>query len=512
MVVAAVGLLSWGGYRKFLVTNGSDIPDITASVKRANLPVTVTERGELESSSTTDARCEIEGYQNKLATILPEGSHVKKDDVVVTFDKDQLKKAHDDQEVKWKQADGKAKMAKGELEVQRNKTDGEIAKAELALELAVIDRDKYLNGEYQVEDAKKKGQISLAEKELQEAKEKLANFRNLVKKGFETPEKLKLKELDIEQKAFLLDSNKADLMVLEKFTKMKQDVELTAKAKEAKRELARAKASGKAAVEKAVSDLEAAEVTAGLEKTALERAKKQLERTIVKAPQDGILVYAKDRWYDPSARIQPGAMVQYQQTLFSLPDLSKMQIKVKIHEAMVKKIQVGQKAEIRVESYANTVLHGSVTKVETLADSRGYWDERGVKEYVTIVKIDDLLAEAGLKPGMTAEVKILVTEISNILTVPVQSVAQKGKEHYAYVVANGGVDRRDVTVGDNNEKFVEIKSGLDEGEKITLDARARLAAESKGKEESEEEKAPPEKAKLPPAPAAAPAAVAPATK
>src|SRR5262249_39591924 len=96
---AAIGLLAWGGYAKFLASNGSEIVDITGTVKRANLPITVTERGELESSSTTDVRCEIEGYQNKLATILPEGTHVKKGDVVVTFDTDQLKKAYDDQQV-----------------------------------------------------------------------------------------------------------------------------------------------------------------------------------------------------------------------------------------------------------------------------------------------------------------------------------------------------------------------------------------------------------------------------
>ena len=175
----------------YLAPGRTDIPDITATVKRGTLPVTVTERGELESSLTVDARCEVEGYQNKIVTILPEGtavkgprkenamivadfvgtvplcpqayftkpailhSWVKEGDLVVTFDVDQLKKAHDDQEVKWKQADGKAKMAVGELEVVRNKAEGDIAEAELAFKLAEIDRDKYLDGEFKVEDAKK---------------------------------------------------------------------------------------------------------------------------------------------------------------------------------------------------------------------------------------------------------------------------------------------------------------------------------------------------------------------
>ena len=114
-------------------------------------------------------------------------------------------------------------------------------------------------------------------------------------------------------------------------------------------------------------------------------------------------------------------MVHFQQTLFSLPDLKQMQVKVKIHESMVKKVKPEQKAEIRVDAFATTLLHGTVEKVAMLADSRGYWDEGGVKEYVTIVKLDDL-PDLGLKPGMTGEVKVMVDVLEDVLIVPVQAV------------------------------------------------------------------------------------------
>jgi len=196
--------------------------------------------------------------------------------------------------------------------------------------------------------------------------------------------------------------------------------------------------------------------------------------------------------------------MHFQQTLFSLPDLAKMQIKVKIHEAMVKKIKAGQKAEIRVEAYPDAVLHGTVISVATLADSRGPWDERGVKEYVTMVSIDDLPVDAGLKPGMSGEVKILAKELPDVLLVPVQSVAQIEQQHVCYVIKGKNIERRELTVGENNEKFVEIKSGLEQGEKVTLDARTRAAAEAKAKESQL-----PEAGKQPAvAPTAAPAAPA----
>jgi len=64
----------------------------------------------------------------------------------------------------------------------------------------------------------------------------------------------------------------------------------------------------------------------------------------------------------------------------------------------------------------------------------------------------------------------------------VQAVAEKEAKHYSYVVGGEGVEQRLVTVGENNEKFVEVKTGLSVGEHVALDARSRVAAETKAAE------------------------------
>jgi HlyD family secretion protein len=171
--------------------------------------------------------------------------------------------------------------------------------------------------------------------------------------------------------------------------------------------------------------------------------------------------------------------VSYQQPVFQLPDLEHMQVKVKIHESKVKKVQVGQKAEVRLEAFPGLVLHGTVEKVATLADSEN-WRGGGAKEFETILKITDLPPGGNFKPGFSAEVQIEVSRLSNVLAVPVQAVAQREGKYYAYVQTGDGVERREVAAGDNNEKFVEIRSGLQESEAVCLDARARINAESQG--------------------------------
>jgi RND family efflux transporter MFP subunit len=526
VILIFVFLLVSGLWGKF--TSSSTSEEITARVKRATLSITVTERGELESSKTIDARCEVEGYQNKIVSLIPEGTKVKgpgwffwePGQVVITFDKEKLKTDFLTKDVAYKGAVGKAKAAKGELEVQTNKAEGEVADAKLALELAELDRDKYLgqdsvlvkrltilgmlanrpahpfasaahvafyirpiSGEYQADVNEKNGDIELAKKDLAEAKEKLEQYRKLVKKGFGTPENLRAYELNLANKQFGLLKMEAKLGVLQEFQRKRQETELTAKAAEAARKLDRAKKAGSAAIEKAQSDLDAADAAAAVEKQALDRIQEQLEKCVVRAPADGVVVYDKSRPWDPSSQVRAGGMVHNQQTLFQLPDLAQMQVKVKIHESMIKKVHKGQKAEISIESLAHTTLHGTVDKVGILADTMGFWDGGGgIKEYVVIVKMDDLPENAGINPGMTAQVKILANEIPNVLLVPVQAVAEKEGNHYAYVGGSGGVERREVEVGETNEKFVEIKSGLDEGQKVQLDARSRLTAETKASE------------------------------
>ncbi len=516
-------MLSIGGVLRWKFANNTLAAEITATVKRATLPITVTERGDVESSKTIDARCEVEGttFQNKIATILPESTKVKgpgwfwwePGQVVVTFDKEKLKTDYLTRDITYKTAVGKAKAAEGELKVQKNKRDGEIADAQLVLDLAVLDRDKYLQGEYQVDVDEKKGDIELAKKNLKEAQDKLENYRKFVKKGFGTPETLRQYEIGVDEKSYMLNCKEGKLMVLEKFLRKRQETELTAKARDAKLKLERARNAGDAAVEKAQSDLDAAQAAARVEKQALDRIQDQLDKCVIRAPADGILVYFKERWFDPNSQIRAGAMVYNQQKIFELPDLARMQVKVKIHESMVKKVKPGQKADISIEAMANLTLHGTVEKVGILAENN-FWEERGVKQYMITVKIDDLPENSGLNPGMTAQVKIHCGEVPDVLLVPVQAVAQHEDNHYAYVSGSRGIERREVEVGETNEKFVEVKSGLEENEKVTLDARARLTAESKASEKNQgedakpKEKKPsqPEPSKATPAPmAAAPA-------
>lgn len=478
IAAGAISAVGWAGWNWGLPDrDASDV--LTAPVARGDLVITVTDRGELESAQSVQVVCEVEGG-GRLVTIVAEGTKVRKGDKVARLDTDELSKRIIEQQVKHEQAEGKVNAAQSEFEVQKNKEESEIAKAELTLELADIDLEAYehVDGEYRVEFEKRKSALELGKKELKEAEDNLKFTQSLIKKGLAQLEQQRVLELMVDGKASSVKQQEADLKVLETFTRKRKVTELKAKAKDAELELERTKKSQAAATTKAGGEVDATRKTAELEKHALTRIEQQLDKCLIKAPEEGIVIYANTRYWDESMRIRPGGQVHFQQPIFTLPDLNNMQVKLKVHESVVKKVTKGQTATMQVDALPNQVLHGKVVSVASVAQSEP-WRGTAVKEYDAVVSIDDLPADAGLRPGMTAEVKILVKTIKSVLSVPVQAVTEYDGDHVCYVVAGGRIDKRMVKVGENNEQRIHVLEGLAEGEQVALDARSRAAAELK---------------------------------
>jgi RND family efflux transporter MFP subunit len=456
----------------------TDLP-VTGTATMADLHVTVSERGELEAIDAVNVQCELEGG-GKLVHIVPEGTVVKKGEVVAQLDPDALTKLLNEQRVKLQAAEGKVLTCQSEVIQARSKEGTENAKADKTLKLARIALKKYTDpqGEYTKEVEKLKGAREEAKKNLQDAQAQLQFAKEQLKKGFGEVNTVTSLELAVQQNQNRLNSATAELRVLEIFTREENETKLKFEADDAEREVVRTREAQKSLVEKAENELETAKSTRDIEKETLERIQKQIDRCTIKAPSDGIVLYSNRRWYGDSGQIRPGSPLEFQQPIFSLPNFSKMRVKMRVHESQIKKVQLEQKAELKLEAVANRVLRGTVTKIGELAQNDGYWGSR-IKAYETLINLDEVPTDAGLKPGMSAEVKILVRRVPDALVVPVSAVAEIEGQKVVYAVASGMVQRRPVEIGDENEQFVQILSGLSMGEAVALDARTRAAADLK---------------------------------
>jgi multidrug efflux pump subunit AcrA (membrane-fusion protein) len=157
-----------------------------------------------------------------------------------------------------------------------------------------------------------------------------------------------------------------------------------------------------------------------------------------------------------------------------------MSVNVKIPESYIKKVKKGLKARITVDAFPDETLTGEITKVGVLPDSQNRWMNPDLKVYLTTIAIDG--THDWVKPGMSAKVEILVNHLDDVVYIPVQAVSPGNGKQLCHVASGFGSERREIEVGQFNDEFIEVKSGLKEGERVLLRQPESQETESIGKE------------------------------
>jgi hypothetical protein len=143
-----------------------------------------------------------------------------------------------------------------------------------------------------------------------------------------------------------------------------------------------------------------------------------------------------------------------------------MKLLVKIHESHINQIRSGQPAYVVLDSMPDQRFRGFVAKVAPLPDSSSRWMNPNLKVYATEVRITDRLPP-DVKPGVSARAEVVITNLTDVLTVPIQSITTLRGQQVAYLAANTPKPVA-VSVGMYNQKLIEVTSGLKEGDRVLL--------------------------------------------
>ena len=464
-IIGALALLFLAFIIARLLRSGQESQaEITYPVARGDLLISVIESGNLKAEKSVNIVSEVKG-QATIISIVPEGTFVKEGDILVELDANELRERYTQQKITFQNAQVSNTEAREAYEIQKNENESNIKAAELKLEFAKMDLDKYLEGDWPQEKRKAEADITIAEEETKRAADKLAWTEKLQEKGYVTRSELEADKLALKKKELELEQAREKLRLLEKYTHPKQMRKLQSEYQEAKKSLERATQRAKSRLAQAKAKVEAQKATLALQNTRLEKFKKQVEKTTIKAPQSGLVVYAADRWGNQNP-IEEGTVVRERQAIITLPDISTMQVNTRVHETVVDKVKIGQEAVITVDAFPDMKLKGQVSKVAILPDNQMRWLNPDLKVYRTDVTIDGIVDS--LKPGMSAKVEIIVARLKEVLKVPIQAVSLRGGREVCYIVHGRAIEMRPVQIGMSNDKFVEIKSGLKEGEKVLL--------------------------------------------
>ncbi|MFL2869122.1 MAG: efflux RND transporter periplasmic adaptor subunit [Pirellulaceae bacterium] len=401
---------------------------LTHTVTSGPFFVSVTEQGALASSDNTEIKCQVRG-RNTVTWVVPSGSVVKEGDELVRID---------------------TKVIEENVSLQRtnvHEATATLAETQADLNKARISVDAYLEGEYKEQSQRLTANLEVAQANLISANKQYENARKLFRQGVITDLALEGNLLTVEQSKLDLEVSETQLYVMNKYRKAMQLEER------------------KGRITAHESKIEADHAGLSMDSKRLERALIDLGNCVVAAPKSGLVILPTIAAWKNTPDVAEGVSVVRDQILLIMPDLNEMQVTVGVHEDIVDNIKPGQKAIIRLP---DLTLESSVSEVATIARPLGAWSGDIVK-YDTIIKLP---SEVGLKPGMSAEVEIVLSEYEDKLTVPVSSVVEIEDKQFCWVQTSKGPEKRAVIVGESNDIFVIVQQGVQEGEEVLLNPLA----------------------------------------
>jgi multidrug resistance efflux pump len=373
----------------------------------------------------------------RIVTLLPEGKRVKAGDVVAKLDSSSYEEEARTQKIRYLTAKSTVDQAKSQLEV-----------AEITLR-------EYRDGIYPQDLQLIREYIASCEIDRTRNENNYKWSQDMLKLGFRTPFQVRADELSLQQSEIALAEGKGMLERLSKFTAPKIIKSLQAN------------------VEAIRADLLNQEASFSFEDQRLKRLLRNVEKCIVKAPGDGVVVYANqtDRWGMVSDVIDEGVTVREKQPIFNLPDPLHMRVKAKINETKMALVAEGQRATILVDAYPERPLEGEVAEVTPISipirgsDVRIYYANVNIKEGFD-----------GLRPGMSAEIIIDVERRRDVTRVPIDAIRWvDGRSYVAiYDPAREQAGQppwrwQQIEIGLSDPRFAEVVAGLRAGDRVIAD-------------------------------------------
>lgn len=464
---------------------------VTYQVAPRDLPITIIERGRLESQTNLQVFCEVDDYRSDgingttIIWIIPNGSSVSKGDLICELDSSAIQAELDEQILDTEEAKSAYIQAQANLKNQAIDNQTSYEKAELDLKLAELELEMFKDPktgshklaleaiERLIEDLN--NEILAAEMNLKLARNDNTGIESLFKLGYAGKSELDRSVLsllkaegDYAAKLNKLNTQMASFQKLNSFERQMQELQLQGKVRTCAQNLKQVELTNAAKMSQMEGILSSRTEQLAKEEERLKRFQTQYANCKIYSPQDGMVAYApSSSSRDPE--IAEGTAVRLRQHIFSIPNLRRMQVETSIHESALDRIQPGLKVNVTVDAFADRSYTGTVKSVAVLPE-RSYYSD--AQKYKTVITIDEDVYQ--IKPGMTAVSEVKVDYLPNVNAVPIQAIVQRSGQNWLYVKQQDKVERRKVALGMSNDQYVIVTDGVDVGELVVLNPNGLL--------------------------------------
>jgi len=428
LLLVASGLIAFAILPEPSANTSVEVP--TYTVDQREVVVSVTEQGTLESANNTEIKCRVRG-DNTITFVIESGTQVEEGEILIQLETLAIEEEISERTKFFHLAESAAARSRADVE-----------RAKIAI-------DEYQQGLFPSELASLKKDLAVAESRMLNATNRLNHSRMMSRSEYASELEVEEREFASKQASLNVDLIQTRIEVLKEYTQQEEMVRLRG-------ELQAAIATHEADLETALAD-----------KKRLDRALEELELCTIRAKRAGLVIYPNSQQWEEAPEIEAGATVKKDQTLLLMPDLGQMQVKVGVHESVIDRMKTGMAANVTLN---RKPVSGQVSYVASVAQPAGWWTGNVVK-YDSIVSLPNL---SGLRPGMSAEVEVIFGQYPEALAIPANACVESSDGFVCWVKKNGQVLRRELDLGDGNEMFIVVRSGLKSGEQVILDPLTHL--------------------------------------
>jgi len=456
---------------------------LTAEVRRGQLAISVKANGEIQSTNPNKVVPAIKRNAT-IKFLIPEGTRVKKGEVVAKLNPEELERRILDLENKVLEQKSKLNIAQTALEIQTLDNMSNLAKADQDLIEKEMALDKFYTGAALIDQYKAESKKENTEVEMLRKSKIYDQYLKLQGKGFASDLEVDEKKLDYNKTYAEFETARLELNQLEEYDFWINETKCRGEVDKAKTELNKTKKANKTNLESKRQEVETARRTLEATEKDLKSAREELEAFEVKAPFDSVVMYGDANVWWTHRDIQVGKDAHPGQVLVSLPDMGSLQAAINVAETDVQKVKIGQDATITVEASGGKIIHGKVVTVSEVANTGQSWLSSDIKEFKVEISLDDI---TGLKPGLTCQAEIMIDKVDSTLILPVQAVFRDTASHVVnpekdgrkesnaltwmttgYVVYPEKGGRRAVSIGKSSLREVEISGDIKPGTKVLL--------------------------------------------
>ena len=467
VILAAGGVVLWSPWSAKTAAAAEAPAEELYTVRRDDLRVTLTENGTMVAKESQKVAAKIRG-ESKILFLVEEGKEVPEGEIVCKLDATQVQSQLEQVQLDILQTEADLKAARTEAEIQVVENDAATKKAQVALERARQEIEKYEQGE--APQDKKKLEVALkdAQTEFNRDSKNLEDSKKLLEQKYIKKSEVEDHEIAFERSKVQKEGAEVALLLFDKYTFPMTLEEKRTKLADAEREVATATKRGESQLGQKNVKVQQLEKRLRVQNDQLKERQKDVDNMSLKAPCPGILVYGDPHESWNRQQLKVGGQIWGGQTVMTIPDLRVMQVKLQVHEADISKLKTGQKAVVTTDSYPGLRISGDVTKIAAVASGENNW---GGSSEVKKFDVEVTLQTAGmqLRPGISAKCEIQIETREKTLFVPLQAVFSEDGDHFCHTQGAGTpAQRRKIKLGTSNDNWMEIVDGLAEGERVLL--------------------------------------------